>query len=95
MKIEREETGNKGSFFILHNNQQVALMTYKIDEPATLVILHTEVDEMLKGQNVGRQLVEQAVQYARQNQLRIKPLCSFANAVLQKKKAEHADVLEQ
>lgn len=57
-----------------------------------LIIDHTEVDSSLKGKGVGYRLVEASVQYARDNQIKIIPLCPFAHAVF-KKNAEYHDVL--
>jgi predicted GNAT family acetyltransferase len=57
-----------------------------------MILEHTEVAEELKGQNVGYQLVEAAVEYARLHQFKILPLCPFANAVF-RKKPEYRDVL--
>ena len=42
--------------------------------------------------NAGYQLVSAAVEYARENAIRIIPLCPFANSVF-KKKSELGDVL--
>ncbi len=58
-----------------------------------MIINHTEVDDSLKGKNVGYQLVNAAAGFARLNHLKNFPLCPFANAVMKKKKAEYADVL--
>lgn len=95
MKIQQEELNNEGSFFIKEDEQQLALMTYRMAADNILEILHTEVDERLQGKNVGSNLVTAAANYARENNLRIRSLCSFAGAVLNKKKDVFADVLDQ
>ena len=58
-----------------------------------MMIEHTEVSEALKGQNIGYQLVQAAVDYARQHQIKITPMCTFAHSVF-KKKPDFGDVLE-
>jgi predicted GNAT family acetyltransferase len=55
-------------------------------------IYHTHVSEELKGQNIGQQLVEAGVAYARQHQLKIIPSCSYARTVFARHK-ELQDVL--
>ncbi len=95
MNIDREETEGKGSFFIIEDGRQVALMTHAVKEHSILVILHTEVHDALKGKDVGSKLVTEAVNYARENDLLIRPLCTFAKAVIDKKQDHYADVLEQ
>jgi predicted GNAT family acetyltransferase len=62
--------------------------------PDKMIIEHTEVSEELKGQNVGYQLVKTAVDFARAHNIKIIPLCPFANSVF-KKKPELAEVLAQ
>lgn len=67
-------------------------MTYSHAGSDKIIIDHTEVDESLKGQGIGYKLVEAAVSYARINNLKILPLCPFANSVFNKK-AEYNDVI--
>lgn len=67
-------------------------MTYTMPAANKMIIEHTEVSDELRGQNAGYQLVHAAVDYARANNIKIIPLCPFANSVF-KKKPEFADVL--
>jgi predicted GNAT family acetyltransferase len=60
-------------------------------EDKVLTIWHTEVGESLKGQGTGSALVAYAVNYARQHDLLIKPLCSYALSQFEKK-PEYKDV---
>lgn len=46
--------------------------------PKLMIIDHTYVSESLRGQGVGEKLVKKAVDYARQQDIRIVPLCPFA-----------------
>ncbi len=91
MIIQHKEDDNEGVFFIEENGELSAEMVYR-KEPGRLIIEHTEVDETLRGQNIGFQLVECGVEYARKNDLKIVPLCRFANAIIKKHK-EFQDVL--
>lgn len=70
----------------------LAEMVYTMPSRDKMIIEHTEVSEELKGQNVGYQLVKTAVEYARTHNIKIIPLCPFANSVF-RKKPEFADVL--
>lgn len=92
MEIEREDNGKKGKFFIILNGKQEAEMTY-VYAGTNIIIDHTDVGEVFKGQGVGYKLVEAAVIFARESSMKIKPLCPFANAVFKKKANEYADVL--
>jgi predicted GNAT family acetyltransferase len=93
MEIKHKESGTKGIFYVEGRDKRLAAMEYSMADAKLMTINHTEVDQALKGKNVGNQLVDAAVEYARTNHLKIMPLCSFANAVMKKKKAEYADVL--
>lgn len=92
MQIEHKKIGTKGLFYVAGEKEPLAKMVYTMPSPEKMIIEHTEVDEQLKGQNVGYQLVKTAVEYARANNIKIIPLCPFANSVF-KRKQEFADVL--
>ncbi|TCZ68272.1 GNAT family N-acetyltransferase [Flaviaesturariibacter aridisoli] len=94
MIIQHKQDGQRGLFFLPDGEEVLAEMTYIRHDPTTIIIDHTEVDEDFRGQNVGYQLVEAAVEYARQHQLKIVPVCMFAAAVFQKK-ADYQDVLKE
>ncbi len=92
MLIQHKQVGSKGLFFIQQDGNILAEMVYTLPAADKMIIEHTEVSEELKGQNVGYQLVQTAVDYARTHMLKIIPLCPFANSVF-KKKPELEDVL--
>jgi len=84
MDIQHQEQDSKGSFFIETEGKHVAEMTYSVAGTTRIIIDHTEIDDSLRGQKVGNQLVMAAVTYARENQKIILPLCPFARSVFQK-----------
>ena len=92
MLIKNKKIGTKGMFYVENDGNILAEMTYSMPSAEKMIIEHTEVSDELKGQNVGYQLVHTAVEYARTNNVKIVPLCPFANAVF-KNKPEYADVL--
>ncbi|WP_435412666.1 GNAT family N-acetyltransferase [Psychroserpens mesophilus] len=92
MDIQHEHNSNKGRFFYEVDGIQKAEMTYSQAGTDKIIIDHTEVDESLKGQGIGYELVEASVAYARNHELKIVPLCPFAAAVF-KKKSDYSDVL--
>ncbi len=91
MEIKQNDSDKKGEFFHEVEGKKLGLMTYSHAGEDKIIIDHTEVDASLKGQGVGYKLVEAAVNYARKNNLKIMPLCPFANAVF-KKRSEYNDV---
>ncbi|CEA00398.1 hypothetical protein BN1050_00597 [Metalysinibacillus saudimassiliensis] len=81
----------KGRFYIDNDGKTVAEITYTTPNNDMFIIDHTFVDESLRGQNVGEQLVASVVALARQQERKIIPLCPFAKREFEKK-ASYADV---
>lgn len=81
MKVEQQQSGQEGSFFIEQDGSQVAESRYIITGTDTMDIYHTQVDDDFQGQHLGDKLIKAAVDYARQHQLKIAPSCSFAQAM--------------
>lgn len=50
----------------------------------TLTLLHTEVPDRLEGQGVGTVLVRHAIEYIRDNHLKVVPRCPFAASYLKR-----------
>ena len=94
MLIKQNQEGSKGSFYVEEAGIILAEMTYSMTGTELMIIDHTEVSDELRGKNLGYQLVQAAVEYARANHIKIIPLCPFANAVFKKKAAEFGDVLK-
>jgi predicted GNAT family acetyltransferase len=94
MLIQHKQVGSKGMFFVEIDENILAEMVYTSPSPEKMIIEHTEVNDELRGQNVGFELVHAAVEYARKHKMHIIPLCPFANSVF-KRKPEYADVLER
>lgn len=92
MEIKQEDNGKKGKFYIEIEGKQEAEMTYTYAGSDKIIIDHTEVSEKLKGQGIGYKLVEAAVDFMRENNLKVIPLCPFAKAVFEKK-TEYSDRL--
>lgn len=84
MEIQSEIKGSKGAFFIEREGKRLAEITFSLAGTDKMIIDHTEVDETLKGQNIGLQLVRVAAQYARDHNMKVMPLCPFAKAVFDK-----------
>jgi len=92
MVIQRREKDNKGMFYVENEDEVQAEMIYHMASPSNLVIEHTEVNDELRGQNVGYELVHAAVEYARKHNIKITVWCPFAKSVFDKK-PDWADVL--
>ena len=92
MDIKHVEKGGRGGFLIRgEDGKRLAEMTYTTAGDSGIIIDHTEVDEELRGQKVGDQLLAEAVKYAREKGLKIYATCPFALAKLKRNK-DYADV---
>lgn len=92
MLIQHKQVGSKGMFYVGQDGAILAELVYSMSSPEKMIIEHTEVDDVLKGQNVGFELVSAAVQYARDHKIKILPICPFAKAVIDKR-VDFQDVL--
>lgn len=70
--------------FELEIDQSVAFIEFDKIEPNILDLVHTEVPEALSGKGVGSKLVEGALQYSRDNELKIIPSCPFIKNYIDK-----------
>jgi predicted GNAT family acetyltransferase len=82
MDIQHNNGNSKGSFFIEKEGEVQGEITYSKSGGSKIIIENTEVSEELRNQNIGTALVEHLVHYARENKLKVTPLCSFARSVI-------------
>lgn len=92
MAIQHQDDGKKGEFYYEENGSRLASMTYVWSGTDKFIIDHTEVSPVLEGRGMGKQLLNAAVNMARERGLKIMPLCPFAKRVMEKGD-EYKDVL--
>lgn len=77
MEVQHKQDGNKGEFYIEENGSPIAELTYLMNDETTLVATHTGTHPRMRGKGIAMKLVEAAVDYARENNLKISPMCSY------------------
>ena len=82
------------SFYIGDNEEEPLAKMELVHNGDEIIIDHTFVSEQLRGQNVGRQLLEKVVGFAREKNKTIIPICPFAKAELNKND-QYLDVLHK
>lgn len=92
MEIKQVDQKERGFFIARIDGKDAGLMTYAHVESGVFLINHTEVNKVFSGQGVGKSMVMAAVQYARENELKIIPRCPFARSVFDRV-PEISDVL--
>ncbi len=92
MNIQHEFDSKKGAFYLEEGGKRLAEMAYVMAGDTKIIIEHTEVDDSLRGQGVGKKLQAQLVAYVREKGIKVVPLCPFAKATFDKVE-EWQDVL--
>ncbi len=79
MEISIFETEANGMAFIGGNEgeENLAEMTWVKESDDYIIIDHTMVSDSLKGQGIGRKLLDRIIEMARERNLKIRPLCPF------------------
>ncbi len=83
-EVTIEKSGSKGRAFIGSPEEPEAEMTYSIAGPSLIIIDHTEVHDNHRGNGLGRKLLDSVVEMARTENIKIIPLCPYANSEFQK-----------
>jgi len=91
-EVQLKINDNKGFFYIEIDGKREAMMTFVFAEKNKIIIDHTEVHPGNEGKGLGKKMVAKAVEYARENSIKIIPLCPFAKSVFDKV-PEFRDVL--
>lgn len=84
----------KGRMEAVENGTLMGFLEVSLDNER-LIAHHTEVLPAGEGKGWGRRLFNAVVEYARENNLKIKPYCTFIHAQLKKHADEVQDVWKQ
>lgn len=74
--------------FELETEQGTAFVSYHLDKD-TLVLWHSEVPYALRGQGIGKQLVEGTFEFIREHKLNAIATCSYIRAIAQRDNQWH------
>ncbi|MGJ8527148.1 GNAT family N-acetyltransferase [Maritalea sp.] len=89
--ISKEDGPTRGRYVVMVDGVEAEL-TYSRMSPKSIIADHTGVPEALKGQGVGKALVQFLIEDARSSGTKIVPLCPFVKAQYQRH-PEWADVI--
>ncbi|WP_417887810.1 GNAT family N-acetyltransferase [Zunongwangia sp.] len=82
--IKHKESDSRGMFYMKGEQGVFAELTYVINSNSLITIDHTEVKLELEGQGIATELLKACVQYARNRNLKIEPLCPFAEVMFER-----------
>lgn len=92
MQVENEYNDKKGEFYILEHGKKIAVLEYVFAGLNKFIIDHTEVAINQEGKGLGKILVKAAVDFAKEGNYKILPLCPYAKSVFDKT-PEYSEVL--
>lgn len=93
MQVLHEGDDKKARFYIEENGIRIGVLEYVYAGEDKFIIDHTVVNETHEGKGIGKLLVKAAIDFAREKQMKIIPLCPYANAFFKRNPDEYADVL--
>ena len=83
MQFINNKSGNGGIIQLHNENEEVGRLTYTIfPEDHKMIISFVLVHSKFEGKGMGKYLVEEAIKYARENQFKVYPHCSYARSVM-------------
>lgn len=91
-EVKLKLNDKNGFFYIEIDGKTEAKMTFVFAGNDKIIIDHTEVNPKNNGKGFGKMMVEKAVVFAREKDIKIIPLCPFAKSVFNKT-PEFKDVL--
>jgi predicted GNAT family acetyltransferase len=84
VSIDREELNGVHEFVLRIDGERLGFLEFTRPEVGLMRIEYVEVSPELRGTGLGRQLVSKAVEFARDTELRVVPICSYARAVIER-----------
>ena len=79
---------NDESYFAAFDEDKVAgRIFYTSAGEKKMILDHTEVDINYRGKGIGNKILNKIVEYVRENDIKIIPLCPFAKSVFDKDKS--------
>ncbi|PUV25739.1 GNAT family N-acetyltransferase [Sphingobacterium athyrii] len=85
------DKNRRGELQLFSDEKKAGLMSIAIID-RRLVVYHTEVDEAFEGRGFAKILLEKLVSHARENAMKIVPLCPYVNAQFHRHPDTYADV---
>lgn len=90
VSIQREELNGVHEFVLRIDGARHGFLEFTRPETGVMRIEYVEVSPELRGTGLGRRLVEQAVEFAKDARLRVIPVCSYARVVISRDPAMSA-----
>jgi uncharacterized protein len=93
MELEIQHNMDKRRFFTFVEGRE-AYLTYENDGENVLNFNHTYVPFNLRGRSIAAQIVGYALEYAKENNFKVIPSCSYVRVFIGKNK-QYSDLVEE
>ncbi|MFA5910496.1 MAG: GNAT family N-acetyltransferase [Vicinamibacterales bacterium] len=80
--VTREGAGGVQAFVLRIDGERLGSLDFTQPDAGMMRIEYVEVAPELRGTGLGRQLVQAAVDWARESHLAVVPICGYARAVI-------------
>jgi len=84
--------GNKKFYIGEDESNPIAEITYKDKDANTIIADHTYVSDELRGQGIAGKLFDRLIEFAREENKKIVPLCSYVKVKMERS-AEYEDLI--
>ncbi|WP_415328156.1 GNAT family N-acetyltransferase [Chryseobacterium sp. MMS23-Vi53] len=92
METTKVELGNvRGEIQLFSDDKKAGKMDISVIGKK-LTVYHTEVDEEYAGKGFAKILLDKLVSYARENDMKIVPLCPYVHAQFKRNPEQYKDV---
>ena len=81
----------EGAFYFMEEGERIGEMIMDI-KGSNITVYHTEVKEEAEGKGVAKKLLAEMVNYARENSLKVVPLCPYVHLQFSRHPKEYGDV---
>lgn len=83
LSFENHKNGNGGFLLLKNETEEIGRATYTISpENNLLIISYVMVYPKFEGNGFGKKLVEEGIKFARENNWKVNPHCSYARSVM-------------
>ena len=82
---------NTGAFNMYSDNQKVGTLLLNIED-SKLMAFHTEVAQKSRGKGYAKKLFDEMVNYAKEHNLKVVPLCPYIRSQFKKNPDKYSDL---
>ena len=84
IEVKQIEDGKNDRFAAMDDDKQAGAIFYTPGGESKIILDHTEVDDAYRGQSIGKKILMWIVDFAREKNIKIIPLCPYAKSVFDK-----------